>query len=370
MTEEMTDQNQAQLGKTLWNIADHPPESAKSAVRTKGISPSLEAPSAGDTMLIARSDTMRRAILVAEAVARSPRTSTLILGESGAGKEVIAGYIHARSGRANAPFVRVNIAALPPTMMEAELFGSTRGSFTGSMRDRDGLVASADRGTILFDELGELDIALQPKLLRLVEEHAFYPVGADRMRQVDVRFLAATNRDPLRSIEEGRLRRDLYYRLAAVIVHMPPLRERREDILPLSEALMLRIATDLGRAPPQLDETATRLLLDYHWPGNVRELRNVLERALLMSTDGVLSADAFLLDVSESSGPPTNSRRRLDDTSVRQLREVSADARAQAEADEIRSALKATGGSATRTAQLLGISRTTLWTKLRKYRIT
>ncbi len=212
-------------------------------------------------------------------------TTVLVQGDTGTGKELIARAIHAGSPRAGRPLVKVNCAAIPENLIESELFGHEKGAFTGATRTRDGRFAIADGGTIFLDEIGELPLSLQPKLLRVLQEGEFERVGSDRTRTTDIRVIAATNRDLEREVEEGRFRSDLYYRLAVFVIEVPPLRERGEDVVLIARRIAERLAADLGREPPEIGPQAARRLMAYDWPGNVRELQNVVERALITSRD-------------------------------------------------------------------------------------
>jgi DNA-binding NtrC family response regulator len=342
----------------------------------------LEAAELDRANAVAVSPAMRRVMEIADRVAASPASSALILGESGVGKEVVAARIHQASRRRSAPFVKVNLAAIPDSMIEADLFGSLRGAYTDAKRDRPGLFMSADGGTILLDELCEFRVDLQPKLLRVLEQRRFFPVGSDRERSIDVRVLAATNRDPLQAVESGRLRADLYYRLGTVTIDVPPLRERQEDILPLARHFLLQLCAEFARGPATLRPAAERALLRHPWPGNVRELRNAIERALML-TDG----DA--IDEEDLALPTIGSRERLvpfvrepapeelrpservrvetpGRTSVT-LEAAKQEALEAVEREHIAKALEAAGGSRTRAAQMLGMSRTTLWEKAKRY---
>ncbi len=214
--------------------------------------------------------------------------SVLILGESGTGKELAARSIHQFSGRRAAPFVGVNCGALPPELLESELFGHRRGAFTGADRNKDGLFAAAEGGTLFLDEIGDAPLAVQVKLLRVLEERAYVPVGETRPIPADVRIVAATNRDLAVAVKEGTFREDLFYRLHVVPVTMPPLRERKEDIPLLAEVFLARLLVNEGSARPHLSPDALEALMHHHWPGNVRELANVVQGAALLSTDGVL----------------------------------------------------------------------------------
>jgi two-component system response regulator HydG len=296
---------------------------------------------------------------IATRVAATPSSSALILGETGVGKEVLATHIHESSERRRAPFVRVNLAAIPDAMIEAELFGAVRGAFTDSKRDRAGLLASAEGGTLLLDELCEFKPEMQPKLLRVLEERAFFPVGSDRERRLNVLIVAATNRDPQASFAAGQLRADLYYRLSAVVLRIPPLRERRQDILPLAEHFLARFAAEFGLARAAFTPAARDALLAHPWPGNARELRNTIERATMLAGLTEIGPEDLQLPVPErlaepESGTPEPVSRellRLEDTERAHIERV----------------LRATGGSRVRAAAALGISRTTLWEKMKRY---
>ena len=214
--------------------------------------------------------------------------SVLILGESGSGKELVARAIHDHGARRGQPLVRVNCASIPKELFESEFFGHVRGAFTGAIRDRVGRFELAHGGTLFLDEVGEIPLDLQSKLLRVLQEGQFEKVGEDRTRAVNVRILAATNRELLSDVRAGRFRQDLYYRLSVFPIEMPPLRERPEDIVPLAVHFMNRSARQLGLALPRLGEEGRRALEDYDWPGNVRELQNVIERAVIMARGGEL----------------------------------------------------------------------------------
>jgi len=311
------------------------------------------------TAAVARSTAMREVLAVAARVAATPASSALLIGESGVGKEVVAAYIHEKSERRHGPFVRVNLAAIPETMVEAELFGSVRGAFTDAKRDRAGHFASADGGTILLDEVFEFKAELQPKLLRALEERRFFPVGSDRERRMNVRVLAATNRDPMQMIERGLLREDLYYRLSTVVMRIPPLRERRDDIPALAGHFVSRLRTELGRPRAALAPSAEAALLAYRWPGNVRELRNVIERAMIVATSDEIEGEDLGLPIE----PPADGlgNEAGADTGSMRLEEV--------EKRHIVRVLQQVNGSRTRAASMLGVSRSTLWEKAKRYGI-
>jgi PAS domain S-box-containing protein len=218
-------------------------------------------------------------------------TSVLISGESGTGKELIARAIHEQSSRKDHTLVRVNCASIPAELFESEFFGHAKGSFTGAMKDRTGRFELADKGTLFLDEIGEVPINLQSKLLRVLQEHQFERVGESRTRTVDVRILAATNADLLEAVKEGRFREDLYYRLSVFPIEIPPLRDRPDDIAPLTEHFLDEMSRRLGLPRPRLTPGNLQALQSYHWPGNVRELQNVIERALILSRQGPLRFD-------------------------------------------------------------------------------
>jgi transcriptional regulator with GAF, ATPase, and Fis domain len=221
-------------------------------------------------------------------------TTVLILGETGTGKELFARALHAASGRREGPLVKVNCAAIPATLIESEFFGHERGAFTGATGKRDGRFTLADGGTIFLDEVGELPIELQGKLLRVLQEGEFEPVGSSRTRKVDVRVVAATNRDLFRSIAEGKFREDLYYRLSVFPISVPPLRERGDDVVLLAEEFARQFAARMGRRVEPLSPALAARLKAYAWPGNVRELQNVIERAVITARDGQLNLERAL----------------------------------------------------------------------------
>ncbi len=310
-----------------------------------------EATDRSATSAVVASSALQEVFNVASRVAATPASSALILGESGVGKEVLAARIHQESDRSAAPMVRVNLAAIPESMIEAELFGSVKGAFTDSKRDRAGHFASAEGGTLLLDELCEFKPELQPKLLRVLEERRYFPVGSDRERRMNVRVLAATNRDPQEAIASGRLRADLYYRLATVVLRIPPLRERQEDIVPLAEHFLAKFRGEFGRPGLRFTRDVPSLLTAYGWPGNVRELRNAVERATMLATSSTVGPESFDLPITATTVTASMPATRLED----------------AERLHITRTLAEVGGSRSRAASALGISRSTLWEKLKRY---
>lgn len=249
--------------------------------RGNGTPSEVAAPESSSTELVAHSTVMKELLFQVNAVAKT-LTTVLITGESGVGKELIANAIHQQSGRAQAPLVKVNCASVPRELFESEFFGHVRGAFSGAARDREGRFQLADGGTLFLDEVGEIPVELQGKLLRVLQEQEFEPVGDDRTRRVDVRVIAATNRDLQRDVDAGLFRRDLFYRLSVLPLHVPALRERRSDIVPLVEHFVISGARRFGIPVPALAGRTLQELEGYHYPGNVRELRNLVERALVL----------------------------------------------------------------------------------------
>ncbi len=279
--------------------------------------------------------------------------SILITGESGTGKEVIADLIHTASGRSAGPLIKINCAALPRELIESELFGSVKGAFTGANSDREGLFRQAEGGTLLLDELSEMPIDTQSKLLRVLQEKEVRPVGGRTSYKTDCRIIAATNRKVEEAIRDGKLREDLYYRISAVSVHLPPLRERREDILPLAMSFLKRFSSQANRDISGFSDEASERLRAFDWPGNVRQLQNEVQRAVLLSEGKVIEG----VDLSITSA----SNEGSGDTSFTLLEGV--------ERNTIVQMLKETGGNKLETAKRLGIGRQTLYNKIKAYGI-
>lgn len=282
-------------------------------------------------------------------------TSILITGESGTGKELVARSLHARSRRRDRPFVAVNCAALPDTLLESELFGHSKGAFTDARSDRKGLFAQAEGGTLLLDEIGEMPLAMQPKLLRALEEGKVRPVGSDRELSFDVRLVTATNRDLETAVEEGRFREDLFFRINVIQIDMPPLRSRGTDTLLLAQHYLELFAARAGKAVEGLSEAVAEKLLNYSWPGNVRELRNVVERAVALTRFNKLAAE----DLPEKIREYRSSQVFIggdDPSELVPLEEV--------ERRYIDHVLRAVDGNKTVAARILGLDRKTLYRKL------
>jgi len=284
----------------------------------------------------------------------------LITGESGTGKEVIANLVHGLSLRAKGPMVSVNCATLPHELIESELFGVVKGAYTGATANRNGLIREAAGGTLFLDEIAEMPFTMQAKLLRVLQQREFRPVGGQSNLKAECRFIAATNRDPARAIAEGQFRSDLFYRIATITIHLPPLRERSEDLLTLANLFVERFAAQEGRAMQGLTPAAAEAIRRFSWPGNVRQLENELQRAVLMS-------DHARIDVADLhlSGPaPPESPAPLNPSDA-----PSASPLEDAEKAVILAELQAAGGSKRAVAKKLGIARQTLYNKLRHYGI-
>ncbi|MGA9751735.1 MAG: sigma-54-dependent Fis family transcriptional regulator [Acidobacteriota bacterium] len=303
--------------------------------------------------IVCKSPAMQQIVDLARRVAKIDST-VLITGESGSGKERIARLIHEESLRATGPFIAVNCGAITETLLEGELFGHTRGAFTGATHDRPGLFEAASHGTLLLDEVGEVSPGMQVKLLRVLQEREIRRVGENNSRKIDVRVLAATNRDLAHGVAGGAFRQDLYYRLKVVELHVPPLRERREDVLPLARVLLANAALWMKRKISGLSPSAADQLLRYEWPGNVRELENAMERAVALAAGSRVELEDLPEEVRQAIPRPL-----ATEGSVRPLDEI--------EKDYILSALQLSGGNQTRTAEQLHIGSATLYRKLKSY---
>jgi two-component system, NtrC family, response regulator HydG len=303
--------------------------------------------------IVTKSTPMRQVVELARRVAKVDST-VLITGESGSGKERIARLVHEESTRAAGPFVAVNCGAITETLLESELFGHARGAFTGAAQDRPGLFEAANRGTLLLDEVGEVSPGIQVKLLRALQEREIRRVGENRSRPIDLRVLAATNRDLAHGVAAGTFRQDLYYRIKVVELHVPPLRERRDDILPLARVLLADAALRMRRKLSALAPAAADQLLRYEWPGNVRELANCMERAVALARGNRVELDDLPEDVRQALPRPG-----ISGGPVRPLDQV--------EKEYILAALEVNGGNQTRTAEQLHIGTATLYRKLKSY---
>ncbi len=328
---------------------------------------------------VVRDPAMKRLYEMLDVVAPTG-LSVLILGETGVGKEVFAEALHRRSSRVGAPFLKLNCAALPESILEAELFGYEKGAFTGATQTKVGLFEAADGGTLFLDEVGEMAPSTQTKVLRALESGEVMRLGSSTTRKVDVRFLSAANRDLRTLVAEGRFRADLFFRLNGITMTLPPLRKRPEDVLPLAEVFLERAARKLGKPAPRLGEEARRALEAHPWPGNVRELRNVIERAVVLCRGQALEPGHLLLHEGElvahpAVPTPTPVPTPPGDEQVTMRLPVRPGAPElkgkleEFERAQILQALAKTGGNQTRAAKLLGIARRTLIKKMVRYGI-
>lgn len=298
--------------------------------------------------IIAKSSQMRRIIEVIKVVAKSNAT-VLITGESGTGKELVARAIHAQSYRKDKPFIAVSCAALPESLLESELFGHEKGSFTGAHAQRKGKFEAANKGSLFLDEIGEMSANIQVHLLRVLEEKEFNRVGGNELIKVDVRVIVATNRDMKEAVAQGKFREDLYYRLNVVTIEVPPLRERREDILLLANHFLKKFTAENNKEVTGFSPEATDFLLKHAWPGNVRELENAIERAVILAQGATIEVTHLRQDNPPLPPPPAG----------KDLAEM--------EKNHILNVLKESGGNLSETARLLKISRVTLYNKIKAY---
>jgi len=299
--------------------------------------------------LIGASKVIRRVFQDVEKAAATSAT-VLITGESGTGKELVARAVHYAGARASAPFVPVNCGAVPGELLESELFGHVKGAFTGAVETRAGFFQTADGGSIFLDEISDTSLAMQAKLLRVLQDKEFYMVGSRRPQRADVRVMAATNKDLLSLVDKKSFREDLYYRLAVITIDIPPLRDRGDDILRLTNAFVKKYAAELGKPEPRLSDKVINVFLEYNWPGNVRELENVIQRLLAMTAKNVI-------DVADL---PSLMRHRA-------VREVNLTRTlAEMEVEYLQNVLASVGGNKTEAAKILGINRKTLAKKLRE----
>jgi len=300
--------------------------------------------------IITENKRMRELMLVASTAAPTD-APVIITGESGTGKELFAAHIHAMSNRKAKPYIKLNCAAIPETLLESELFGHTKGSFTDAREDREGKFEIAEGGTLFFDEIGEMSMKTQAKLLRVLQEKEFERVGSNEIRRMDVRFVAASNKDLRSLIENGDFREDLYYRLSVITIEIPPLRERKEDVLPLARYFLEEYSGVYNKKIRDFSQAASSIFLHHDWPGNVRELKNTVERAVIFCNEEILGAEHLphqyrsIMDTQED---------KLKDLYDKVTREVILDA------------LEKSNGSKQKAAELLNINRRTLYNKMKQ----
>ncbi len=338
--------------------------------------------------IIGSSRAMQNVYEIIDSVAESD-ANILIIGESGTGKELVANAIHYKSMRAKKPFVKVNCAALPKELIESELFGHTKGAFTGATMEKTGLIGQANGGSLLMDEIGEMPTELQPKLLRVLQERVYFRLGSEKAQEVDFRLIAATNRDPMEALRDGSLREDLYYRINTIEIHVPPLRERAEDIQNLADYFLRTFAEKYNRLVHTLSEQAYGILFSHEWRGNVRELQNIMERAVLLTKGEVIEAASLPIGNSAvaraSVAAPTFTAtvpqaaemtfENIAKLIVKRLPDPKADEDAPDIFDElegivVKAALERTKGNKQAAANLLGLYRPRLYSIIKKHSLS
>jgi DNA-binding NtrC family response regulator len=310
--------------------------------------------------LVGGNEKMARSIAMANKVARTDST-ILVTGESGSGKEVFARYIHMKSKRADGPFVAVNCGALPENLIESELFGHVKGAFTGAVFNKRGLIEEANQGTLFLDEVGELLPTAQVKLLRFLQDTTVRQVGGTDERIVDVRIMAATNRDLATAVQEGKFREDLFYRLNVIHIALPPLRERKENIAKLAAFFTVKYSTQMDKAPPVMDPHTMAILQNYSFPGNIRELENIIERAVILSEEGIIKPDDLPQSLIQERPKLTSSHNEVEEELL-SLQEL--------EKRHIERVLQKLNYNQSLAAPHLGLSRTTLWRKIKEHNIS
>ena len=328
----------------------HPVGTDDAGGRTSFVKKTL-LPKSNFTEIVGNSPSLQRLLQSIETVAPTDAT-VLIMGETGTGKELVARAVHRLSRRASRAFVKMNSSAIPAALLETELFGHERGAFTGATNQRAGRFELAHQGSFFLDEIGEMPLELQPKLLRVLQEQEFERLGSSRTQKVDVRMVTATNQDLFDRVQEGEFRRDLYYRLNVFPIRIPPLRERKDDIPLLANHFAQKFAFKMGKEIGAIEKEALNSLLDYEYPGNVRELENLIERAVILSSDGILRVE-FLEPANESKTPDSANTRTLEDFERRFILQT----------------LSETGwlvGGVNGAAKRLGLKRTTLISKMEK----
>ena len=352
------------LQKPIGSLAELRTLAKRAATASRAVDPPARAAAtsraadAGGVRLTWGAERMKPVVNSLRKVAAT-RATVLLLGESGCGKEVAAQALHQWSPRADGPFMAVNCAVLSENLLASELFGHEKGAFTGALQRKQGRIELADGGTFFLDEVGELKLELQSKLLRVLEEKRFERLGSSQLIEVDVRWIAATNRDLKAMVAEGTFREDLYHRLAVFPIQLPRLRDRREDILPLCAVLLHHIGDELGKPGLQLDPEAQRRVRDAPWPGNVRELRNALERAAILADGDTITTDHLAFSLGDPSPSTPLATSGAADGPVQSL--------AESEREAIRLALESVDGHRRKAAKKLGIGLRTLYDKIKKY---
>ncbi len=311
-----------------------------------------------DVQIFGNSPQIQNVRELIQMIAQTPRTSVLIQGESGTGKELATNAIHYSSKRAHRPLIKINCSAIPENLLETELFGYEKGAFTDAKTTKKGLFELASGGTIFLDEIGDMNQYLQSKLLRVLETQSFMRVGGSREIHVDLRFIAASNRNLAEMVNDSKFRKELYYRLKVMVLDIPPLRERREDILLLTNLFIEEGNKELGKNIQGISEEAKALLLNYFWPGNVRELKNIIERAMILSATEEISPETLPIELREYQSVAHSASVNPGDTSLETM-----------EKRHISQVLSMVSGNKSKAARSLGISRSTLREKIKKYAI-
>ncbi|MEO0254497.1 MAG: sigma-54 dependent transcriptional regulator [candidate division WOR-3 bacterium] len=318
----------------------------------------LKAISGEEIEIIGKNEKFLKALELAKKVAGED-VAVLLTGESGTGKEVFARFIHLNSKRKEGPFIPINCAAIPKELLENELFGSEKGAFTGSYKTKIGKFELADGGTLFLDEIAEMPLELQPKLLRAIEYKEIERLGGLKPIKVNTRIIAATNRNLKELVEKGLFREDLYYRLSVFPIHLPPLRERKEDIILISENFLKKMERKYGKKL-KLNEESKKILITYDFPGNIRELENILERAAILTEDGIIKREHLMIEKIEE---------KEEEIKIQNLKDIIEREIEKKEKEIIENTLKITKGNISKTAEILGISRKSLYEKLKKYKI-
>lgn len=311
--------------------------------------------------IIGKSAAIQGVLDMIRKIAQSDATTVLIQGESGTGKELVARAVHMGSSRADKPFMAINCAALPETLLESELLGHEKGAFTDAKVQKKGLLELADGGSVFLDEVGDMAYSMQAKLLRVLEDRTFKRVGGSKDISVDVRIISATNQDVKRLMDDGRFRKDLYYRLQVVPIYLPPLRERKEDILPLAKHFIETFNTEFHKNVKEISEKAREFLVQYEWPGNVRELKNVIERAMILESEDILLLEHLPIELVSSSitAPKSDSAGMnipMDGMSLERVEE-----------ELVKQALAVAGGNQSKAADLLGVQRDAFRRRMKKF---
>lgn len=320
----------------------------------------------GFDRIICHNAAMRELIAMARRISRSASTTVLLQGESGTGKDIFAQAIHNESDRRDMPFMPINCTALPEELLESELMGHEKGAFTDAKKQKKGLFELADGGTIFLDEIGDMKPGLQAKLLRFIEDRAFKRIGGNEDIYVDVRIIAATNMDLEKAIVEKRFREDLYYRLSVIPLTIPPLRERREDILPIAHHFITHFNKELGHNFQKLSDEASLLMYRYEWPGNIRELRNVIERAMILSAPPVIGMDSLPWKIKGERGGESAKETFGQGSFILPDAGVNID---EVERELLVQALEKSGNNQTRAAKMLGLSRDALRYRMKKFEL-